>query len=73
MRSVDHRPICSGVLCIRERCQTLVSTQTSLVAVLNGMETVRKIEAVGSASGKVLKEVRIVKSGELPHSDTAST
>ena len=33
--------------------------------VLEGMDVVKAIEAVGSGSGKPSKEVRIVKSGEI--------
>lgn len=35
-------------------------------AVLDGMDVVYKVEAVGSGSGKPSKKVVIVKSGELP-------
>jgi cyclophilin family peptidyl-prolyl cis-trans isomerase len=34
--------------------------------VLEGMDVVKAMEAVGSASGKPSKQVRIAKSGELP-------
>jgi peptidylprolyl isomerase len=33
--------------------------------VIDGMDVVKKVEAVGSGSGKPSKEVRIAKSGEL--------
>ena len=35
--------------------------------VISGMDVAKKIEAVGSGSGKPSKEVKIVDSGELTH------
>ena len=35
-------------------------------AVLSGMDIVKKIEALGSSSGKTSKTIKIADSGELP-------
>jgi hypothetical protein len=35
------------------------------IAVIDGMDVVRKIEAVGTGNGTPLKSVRITESGEL--------
>lgn len=50
---------------------TLVGIQCMpfVVTVLEGMDVVYKMEAVGSGSGKPSKKVAIAKSGELPLDD----
>ena len=38
----------------------------SVLAVIEGMDVIMKVEAVGSQSGKTSKKVTIADSGELP-------
>ena len=52
------------MMCICQLCQLV--TIKSCLAVLNGMDLVKKIEGEGTGSGKPKKQVKIAKSGELP-------
>lgn len=47
----------------------IISIIDSLVQVMEGMDVVKAMEAVGSQSGKTSKEVTIADSGELPVAD----
>ena len=69
--------LCAGPLCTSPLIMGMLVPQyhktvdwalrKGLCAVISGMDVAKKIEAVGSGSGKPSKPVVIVDSGELTH------
>lgn len=55
---------CNAILTIDELFQVVFGE------VLDGMDTVKKIEALGSQSGRPMKKITIAESGELKTDET---